>query len=133
MVDLQLDGAVLAAPLLILQAVRDMFFGFGILASIGICILFMFLPAVKVHTPLAKQDATSLALNSDTGSLLAQSNATEDDGAPASAVPSVSLYETAKLAWSSRPMQLLIPIIFYNGASLGFFSASFPLLYQVTQ
>jgi hypothetical protein len=31
----------------------------------------------------------------------------------------VSLYETAHLFLTSRAMQLMIPIIFYNGMSLG--------------
>jgi hypothetical protein len=99
-----------------------MFLAFGIVASVGVCIIFFLLPAISPG-PASK----SL---SDSAALLAAEGGDAEDAAPPAA-PSVSFYETARLAWASRPMQLLIPIIFYNGASLGFFSTSFPLIYQV--
>ncbi len=40
------------------------------------------------------------------------------------------MIETLRFAASNRSMQLLIPIIFYNGASLGFFQTMFPLSWQ---
>ena len=54
------------------------------------------------------------------------------DGKPADAgvAGAVSLYATLNLVATSRAMQLLVPIIFYCGASLGFHFANFPLLYQ---
>lgn len=44
----------------------------------------------------------------------------------------MSLYDTLRLLAASRAMQLLVPIVFYNGASLGFMGATFPLVYQDT-
>ena len=94
-----------------------MFLGFGIVASIGVAILFFLLPVVTA--PVASSTVNDTLLDKEEG----------DSAAPVA--PGVSFYETITLAITSRPMQLLIPIIFYNGASLGFFMTSFPLIYEV--
>ena len=57
--------------------------------------------------------------------------AINDGGEAAAKKPDdTSLLETLRFVASSRAMQLLVPLIFYNGASIGFFQTMYPLAYQ---
>lgn len=111
-------------------AVNYLFLGLGILGSCGVGILLTMTPvsssaeddqmseASQPLTPAGEVEAGSSDKRSD------------DDGGSKASAPPISIIETLRLVAKSVPMQLLVPIIFYNGASLGFHFANFPLLYQ---
>jgi MFS family permease len=105
---------------------------------VGLAILF----SLKAAPPITGGSASSKSLNeprdSDEGAGLVgvggapadDDKDSDDDGGARANV--VTLVDTLKLAWTSRQMQSLIFIILFNGASLGFNSGAFPLLYADT-
>jgi hypothetical protein len=138
----QFNAAVgLLTSSIIFQAVPDfktavnyLFLSMGILGSVGVAILLTVTNVASGASDKAaadgdddaEADAASLMDNTD-GAAVGR-KASDDDGGKKPAPP--SLIDTLRLVGSSRAMQLLVPIIFYNGASLGFHFANFPLLYQ---
>ena len=115
------------------SAVNYLFLGFGVLGGVGSAILSTVVSVPSGDTPPPpaggeEEEGAPLAPRkvSDGGG----DSGGEDGKSSPSKSDSVSLVETLRLAARNRGMQLLIPIIFYNGASLGFQFASFPLLYQ---
>jgi MFS family permease len=113
------DGAFALA-----DAVKYMFAGFGAIGCAGIAIM------------LSLKNAPSLDSSGEGGSSsLADGGLDLEDGSSskkgaAGAKSQVTLTDTLQLIGSSRAMQLLLPVIFYVGASLGFFGATYPLVYQ---
>ena len=100
------------------SAVTWMFIGFGALGVFGVCVFFSLTDA----PPMKSGEGGSLAASSDDEE---SSDKDEKKGG-------ASFYDTLQLIGTSRAMQLLLPVIFYCGASLGFFNATFPLMYQDT-
>jgi len=103
-------------------AVTYMFIGFGVIGCAGIMILLSLKNAPSLNSTSTIQTAT----NSDDDD--------PEDGMinseKAKAKQQVTLLDTLHLLVNSRAMLLLLPAIFYCGASLGFFGATFPLIYQ---
>jgi hypothetical protein len=88
-------------------------------------------PASSSGVVVVADAESASAVDAADGSASAASAASAaGNAAPAAKVNETSLFETLRFACRSRRMQLAIPIIFYNGASLGFFSTMYPLSYQ---
>jgi hypothetical protein len=99
------------------EAAKWMFTAFGVLCSIGVCILF-FAPAISVQPSSVAPGSLneSLTENESESTALKASSGLTDPGEEEAGVPpkaateaaaaSVSLYETVKLFWSSRAMQV---------------------------
>lgn len=99
-----------------------LFIGFGVIGSVGVLILAPFLSCGSAKSSSGSSgagDASQHRLLDDGSKPLSDS----------SSESSTSFVETARFVVRSRQMQLLIPIIFYCGASLGFFQTMFPLSY----
>ena len=118
-------------------AVNYLFLGFGILGCVGVAILSTVVNVASGGTGSGSDDdeqRSALTANEHAPATLKGDDADGDAGSDSKgagdAVPQVSLYATVRLVATSRAMQLLVPIIFYCGASLGFHFANFPLLYQ---
>jgi len=125
-------GRAQAGAFALADAVKWMFAGFGAVGIGGIAILF----SLKNAPPMAQGEAGADAAGA--------SSVNEDDGgggdggeaagggkaAAAAKDGGVALTDTLRLIASSRAMCLLLPAIFYNGMSIGFFTGTFPLLYQ---
>jgi hypothetical protein len=135
----QFNAAVgLIASSIILQAVPNfktavnyLFLGLGVVGSLGVAVLLTMraVPSAAAAGDGADEPDDSLsALTAHD----AQSDKHSDDESSAKRAGGgdVTLLDTLRLVRSSRAMQLLAPVIFYNGASLGFHLANFPLLYQ---
>jgi len=98
------------------SAVTWMFIGFGALGVFGVCVFFSLTDA----PPMKSGEGGSLSAVTD------EEESADKDEKKGGA----SFYDTLQLIGTSRAMQLLLPVIFYCGASLGFFNATFPLMYQ---
>lgn len=96
------------------SAVTWMFIGFGALGVFGVSVFFSLTDA----PPMKSGEGVSVVSDEEDGI-----DKDEKKGG-------ASFYDTLQLIGSSRAMQLLLPVIFYCGASLGFFNATFPLIYQ---
>lgn len=129
-------GLIIASTIFVLapnykSTVTPLFIGFGVVGCVGVLILSPF-------WPFCKGSRSAGAVNSDSSTLgLLEGGRSKADSPSAAAASSsssgegeVSVVETVRFAWNSRAMQLLIPIIFYNGASLGFFQTMYPLSYE---
>jgi MFS family permease len=111
-------GRAQAGAFALADAVKWMFTGFGALGLGGVAVFF----SLKNAPPM------------DAGER-AGGDAEDGEGAKSGAAPAsagATFLDTIRLIWSNRAMQLLLPAIFYTGASLGFFGATFPLVYQDT-
>lgn len=123
------------------KAVNFLFLGLGILGCVGLLVL-LTVESVPAGAPVAdgsdeEEDGEDLgshaSLTQNDHQALHGRKVSDDVGPGAEAgkaAPPPSFYETLRLVYASRAMQLLVPIIFYCGASLGFHFANFPLLYQ---
>lgn len=113
------------------KAVNYLFLGLGIFGCLGVAVL-LTVQSVPSGSASGPADDSESALTANDHA--STSDKSSDDGAGGAggeaSKPDISLIETLKLVGTSRAMQLLIPVIFYNGASLGFHLANFPLLYQ---
>jgi MFS family permease len=112
--------------------IKLMFAGFGAVGLLGVVILF----SLKNAPPMAAGEAGS---DKAAGVAAADPAASVNDddgesggsgGAGGAAKSGVALTDTLRLIYSSSAMRLLLPAIFYNGASIGFFTGTFPLIYQ---
>jgi hypothetical protein len=138
------------------DAVAPLFIGFGVVGACGVVILSPCLahlfngkdavaagaagsspsdrlldgasPASSSGVVVVADAESASAVDAADGSASAASAA--GSVAPAAKVNETSIFETLRFASRSRRMQLAIPIIFYNGASLGFFGTMYPLSYQ---
>ena len=113
--------------------IKLMFAGFGAVGLLGIAILF----SLKNAPPMAAGEAGADAADAAEDAAAAASVNDGDDEAGAlakaarpAAKAGVELTDTLRLIYSSGAMRLLLPAIFYNGASIGFFTGTFPLIYQ---
>ncbi len=108
------------------QAVTYMFLSFGAVGAIGIGILLF----VRAAPPLSEDENNGNADGyADSDPLNGES--TRADKGDKAKDNKITLYETLSLIKKSAAMRLLLPIIFYNGVSLGFNGGTFPLVYQV--
>lgn len=113
-------------------AVTYMFIGFGAIGCVGIAIML----SLKNAPSLQSSGGNTSSTEDNPRSVNHHHNDDDDveDGMinseKAKANNQVSLLDTLHLLVNSRAMLLLLPAIFYCGASLGFFGATFPLIYQ---
>lgn len=94
--------------------------GFGAVGCVGIAIL------LSVKNAPALDDDAHDGGDAETGA------GDADDSHVTKKKRDVTLLDTLRLIATSRGMQLLLPAIFYCGASLGFFGGTYPLIYQDT-
>ena len=128
------------------RTVTPLFLGFGGLATLGLAILAP-LPCFGNGAAATSTTATAGVRRGGDGGddddghangLLAAEAAADSEAAaaaPAAAgkAEDTSFVETLRFVATNRAMQLLVPVIFYNGASLGFFQTMYPLSYQDKQ
>ena len=106
-------GRAQAGDFALASAIKYMFTAFGAIGAAGVAVIF----SLKNAPPM---EAGEGSLND--GAVAAKAGGGQDSRA--------SFYDTLSLLATSRAMQLLLPAIFFNGASLGFFNATFPLVWQ---
>lgn len=111
-----------------------LFLGFGVIGSVGVLILAPFLSCGTAKSgagvaAAAGGDASQHRLLDDGSKAGSAEGSTNGSGSGSAEGSGTSFVETARFVVRSRQMQLLIPIIFYCGASLGFFQTMFPLSY----
>ena len=127
-------GRAQAGAFALAVAVKWMFAGFGAVGLFGIAILFSLKNAPPMAPGEGKVDANggaaAASVNDAEGAEEDSEKAALAGGAGAAKETGVSLTDTLQLIASSRAMCLLLPAIFYNGASIGFFTGTFPLIYQ---
>lgn len=120
------------------KAVNYLFLSLGILGCVGVLIL-LTVESVPAGGAAGSGDedeegeeagSHASLTQHDHGSGAHARKVSDDHEGAGKAQPPPTLYETLRLVYASRSMQLLVPIIFYCGASLGFHFANFPLLYQ---
>lgn len=122
------------------RANKSIFLAFGIAAAVGVSILCFLQSAPPLDTDAGESAPLTRALpDAERGlSLNTTLESSERGAAGADAVTSsssssssssISLYETLRLVFQSKAMVCLLPIIFYNGMSLGYFFSDYPDFY----
>jgi MFS family permease len=111
------------------------FLSFGVVAALGSAVFLLLRPAPPLSEDAlaaggALEEKETLLWSSlppagevdalEGGRSINSAEAAESPTAAAPAETGVSLYDTLRLLSASRPMQLMIPIILYNGMSLSF-------------
>jgi hypothetical protein len=125
------------------KANQDLFMGLGVASGLGV-LVFIALPA---QPPMTKKEAAAEKRARDAPSSsplelekLGEAELRHRHGGDSAAVEpdepdtpdtvgGPTLMSTLRLLYSSRQMQLMLPLIIYNGMSLGWFFTEFPLFY----
>ena len=121
-------GRAQAGAFSLADAIKFMFMGFGAVGLGGVAILF----SLKNAPPMAPGEGGAKSVNGGGAhaDAIADTEAAAEDAAGGGAKGAVTLFDTLRLLATSRAMCLLVPAIFYNGASIGFFTGTFPLIWQ---